>query len=476
MKKAFEQFSRIIALVLLVTVTFVSCFDNPPEEPLKLTPGVGTPRSFYLDSDGNVLETEPDDGSGRTGLIVEDNKLAEGVLIYSDDTTAEDRVAFVYEDSIVSMFFKKGSNFPHRMAISNGSEDCTAYILPYNAETNTCRIAFLNKRSYWRVDPVVLNRNIFTLYEEDTALTDSQNRRMANMTIAMGVWGSLYALVEKRADFFYYMLLRFGFNAVVTAFSYVAVASAVTAYVAVPVGSFIKPAAEMVIANVVPAVAAISTEITYASSKLVEWLENKETKQLDIENEPVNVFVYRVYENGDESLVNYYDNGEPDEFHTRKGDEIKLKFVFPSGFDINSLLDTSVSVWFNEPALLEEDKSELMALNLYSFTPNFPIIEKTADNNIFYAKFTRGLSRYGGDGRINFGFIFNVCYSDGKPVELQVNGYAGGFNFWLPDENVAANEPHKNMAVVRFCVLEDCPDLLTPDTGGDEDGDEGAPP
>jgi hypothetical protein len=43
MKKAFEQFSRIIALVLLVTVTFMSCPANPPEEPLKITPGVEPP-------------------------------------------------------------------------------------------------------------------------------------------------------------------------------------------------------------------------------------------------------------------------------------------------------------------------------------------------------------------------------------------------------------------------------------------------
>jgi hypothetical protein len=44
------------------------------------------------------------------------------------------------------------------------------------------------------------NKQIFSLYEDDPELTDSQNRRMANMVIAMGLWASLYASFEGQSD------------------------------------------------------------------------------------------------------------------------------------------------------------------------------------------------------------------------------------------------------------------------------------
>jgi hypothetical protein len=492
MKKALEQFSRITALVLLVTVAFMSCFTpaNPPEEPLKLTPGVGTPRTFYLDSDGNVLvdsegnvlETEPD-GTGRTGLVVEDNKLAEGILIYSDDTAAEDRVAFVYGDSIVSMFFKKGSNFPHRMAITDGSEDCTAYISPYNAENNTYHVAFLDNRSYWRGNPIVLNGNIRTLYEDDPDLSGSQNRRMANMTIAMGVWGSLYASFEKQTDPFYYML-QFRFNAVVTVFSYVAVAATVVATVVAPIVSFISPDAELVIANVVPAVAAISTEITYASSKLVEWLEALEAKPV-VNDNYVYVDVSRIVltEDGEEKEVDisYNDNDKHDEFHILPNEDLKIKFHI-EGFNTDNLPVWSSMVWYDEPnESLKEDGVPNKPLNLDCFTSFPPSLTKVQDKQDFFVTFTREKGVYSvprGDGKINFCFMFNFVNQAGNPLDVVVNGYAGGFDFRLPQDGYELKR-YKNMAVIHFCMKTDCPDIPPePVTGGDEDEDEdeGSPP
>jgi len=464
MNKTVNRFSRVIAAVLIFTISYMFCScpvnlppeeDPPPRGPSPLTPGVGTPRYFYIDSDGNYIGNEGD-GSGRTGLIVEDNRFAEGVLVYSDDTGTDDRVGFVYEDSIVSMFFKKGSNFPYRMAITNDSDAYYAYVSPYDTGNNTYNITFLNNGFYEMVDHVVLNENIFSLYEDNLELSISQNRRMANMIVAMGVWGSLYATFDKQLNGSYPIVFSRSIWGSISrgeakVFATVAVVAVVVATVVAPVVSFINYGAGMALAKFSWGTE-ISTGIAIAFTLLAVLFdkieEEDETQPPAILQQIPTVLVTLPYENNRNIIYN--SNGDHEEFHIPLGKDLQVKFNIPgtdfSGITTDTLYNGLMFV--DEPSVPKGENA-----NKILFDP--VTVERASSSGEFVVKFKRkNLSGCIGDGKVNFGFVFND--EKGQPIALTVNDYTGGFNFRLPPDFEL--KTYKNMVVIHFCMDVNCPD------------------
>jgi len=449
MIKSFEQFSRIVAMVLLVTVSFLSCsLPSLPSlyEHSKLTPGKGTPCSFYLDSNGNYIETETG-GSGRTGLIVENNKLAEGAMVYSDDTGRnEDRVAFVYEDSIVSMFFKKGSNFPWRMTINDGSDTYYAYLSKYNAVTHTYNITFIHDNIYEMMDHVVLNGNIFSLYQNDPELSNSQNLRMANMTIAMGVWGSLYAtFMQNPVTSFSQRGIASFFKGVAKVFTYVAVAATVIATVVAPIIYFINPAAGLAVASVAMTVAVISEKIV---SEIMLLFDNfaKEFAQIVGENILPVAYVSRVEPDGKEFKVKYNDNGVHEEFCLLPGKELVIKINVPFA-DFSKITKEHLEfgngfMYVDEP---QEGKGKRINFGLFEETD---IGIASCDEELIVKIKRLPETGHYHDGIINFGF---VIVGD-EFFKIKVNDYDDGFDFRLPPDYEL--ERYKNMVVIHIRMVE----------------------
>jgi hypothetical protein len=466
MKRNFECFSRFIALALVVTVIFTSCpvvpSPLPPEEPpLVLTPGVGTPCYFFLDSEGNFIESETD-GPGRTGLLVKDNELAKGALVYSDDTDYEDRVAFVYKNSIVSMFFKKGNNFPHRMAITDGSDAYYAFLSPYDAVNHTYHATFTSNGHYEMMDNIVLNENIFILYENNPELSDSQNRRMANMTIAMGVWGSLYATIEKQNSAGPGFIIPRGilfylFKGVAKVFTYVAIAATVVSVVVVPIVTFINPAAGLLLATKMEVIGV--TNLTIAAVGLVflfELLEYGEQTMPPVIPEngqggglPI-VQVTLPYENN--RSVRYNKNGIHEEFHIQHGEGLAVKFYVP-GADFSGLTTTTLYqfMYIDEPSVLNGEQ----ARNTSLFEKIPAEVELLSAQEFIVVIKRNNVTGCIGDGKVNFGFVFGSTGE--KSLELKVNDYGDGFDFRLPGKD--DQEHYKNMVVIYFCMVENCPDI-----------------
>jgi len=483
MNKTVNRFSRVIAAVLIFTISYMFCScpvnlppeeDPPPRGPSPLTPGVGTPRYFYIDSDGNYIGNEGD-GSGRTGLIVEDNRFAEGVLVYSDDTGTDDRVAFAYEDSIVSMSFKKDSNFPYSMNIRVDSEEYYAYVSKYNAVNHTYHVTFVSNSDFEMMDNVVLNENIFSLYENDPELSDSQNRRMANMIVAMGVWGSLYATFDSQLSGPPPIVLSRGIwgsvskicKGVSKAFTAIAVAAAVVTIVAVPIVAFINPVAGMVLFGISVAVTVISLEISKQLEEIADYLEELDKENIQIPFIPL-VYVSRVEPDGKEYPIKYNDNGAHEEFHIPVGEELIVKFYIPS-FNTDNLPAWNKMVWFDEPDIKRKDNGTPEAyININQFASFPPEIEKPEDKkDTFFVKFKR-INPYNlnsDNPKINIAVILNFADEETKKqldLVINENKYTGGFDFRLPGDVELVR--YKNMVLIHFCMNVNCPDIPVEET------------
>jgi len=455
MNKEVNCFSRIIATMLIFTVSFMffSCPVDPiPKEtqkegPSPLTPGVGTPCYFFLDSDGNCIETE-DDGPGRTGLIVEDNQFAEGVLVYSDDTGKEDRVAFVNEDNVVSMFFKKDSEFPHRMTITSGSDTYYAYVSPYDTENSTYNITFLNNGRYEMVDHVVLNKDIFSLYEDDSELSNSQNRRMANMIVAMGVWGSLYSTFDSQLNGYPHIVFNRSIwgnisRGVAKVFTTVAIAAVVVAVVVAPIVSLISPVGGLVIASFAVGVVIISTDIAIVATLIATLFDYLEDETQPPTAQVPTVLVTLPYENN--RNIKYNSDGNHEEFHIPLGKDLLVKFYL-TGTDFSGITTTALSngfMFIDEPGMSK-------GTNVNSILFQSITVEEASSSGVLVVKFKRsGVTGFIGDGKVNFGFVFND--TDGNPIDLIINdGYMDGFDFRLPPDFELKR--YKNIVVIHFCM------------------------
>jgi hypothetical protein len=458
MKYFTDIFLRFIALVLLVTFTFVSCtnsflpytgsgIDKPT---VIITPGEGNPCYVYIDSDGKITE----DDQGRTALFVENNKNAKGVLIVSDKVESENRVSISNQNnnSIVSMFFKPGSNFPYQMVINQDNDIYYAYLSSYNSVNSTYDIVFEKDGEYESMLNLVLNMNVFSAYNNDPSLDSSQNLRLRNITIALGLWGSLYSSFDdqdtspRAARGFFSSLVK-GIKAV---FKAVAVIATVVAVIVAPIVTFINPAAGAILAKAAKLVAAASTAIVVALTKVEQALDDKKASpkkpvvpgKPDDPDSPITIVlsVKNVYEN-----YNSIINGS--EFHIGTGKDVLLEFSMLNW-------DTASSDKLYEYFRSVEDIK-------YGYEPgnnttprNSSFFELTIDKNQAPDRFLVKIKRidkagFVGEGKVAFGF--EIPGAD----ELVVNGVVKEFTY-----KYEKDEPknYKNMVLVWFCIAPDCPD------------------
>jgi hypothetical protein len=383
------------------------------------------------------------------------------------------------------MFFKKGSNFPHSMAISNGVENFYAYLSSYDEVNHTYHVTFAHSGSYEMMDNVVLNGNIFTLYEEDTELSDSQNRRMANMTVAMGVWGSLYATFEQQNSVApdYYIprgIISSFFRGVAQTFGLSAVAATVVAFVVAPVVLFIDPVAGMAIASVAVVTGGICAGIAAAAFGLSLLFDELEAIGSLLNMFPTTpeggipkMLVTLVYENN--RSIKYNENGNHEEFHIGPNKNMEVEF-YMSGANFSNIT-TDLLYQYNMIVIDEperEDEDPPINRGHFKSIPAEVVVPASPDPEKLRVKIMRtGVTTPGGNtGKINFGFIF--FGGNDQTMTFSVNDYTGGFDFRLPlperGENgqvVYETKRHNNMVVIYFCLVENCPDIPpTPVPGG----------
>jgi hypothetical protein len=187
---------RFSAVLVLLIFTYTSCsnpvlFDSKEEKtPFDpLNPGEGTAVYSYIGADGKVSDTD----YGKTLFTIENNKHAEGVFVYSDDTKEDySRVTILYKDINIIMFFKDDSGFPTSMNIQGLEENYKGYFSTYNYETQTYNIMIEQDNNYEMLKNIYLEKDLLTKYEEDPDKTPSQNKRIRNYTVSLSVYYSLY--------------------------------------------------------------------------------------------------------------------------------------------------------------------------------------------------------------------------------------------------------------------------------------------
>jgi len=451
-------FSRFTALVLLVTVFFMSCPVNSEQgsHPIVITPGEGDPKYVFLDSDGKAIETETGN-SGRTVYYVENNKNAEGVRIFSDDTGIEDRVTFTYEELIVTMFFNKSSDFPNRMAISYDGDDFSAILSPYDEDDQTYNIAFYQYGFYDIATGLILNKQIFSLYEDNPEFTDSQNRRMANLVVGMGLWVSLYASFEGQpgisAD---RKLFSTPFLSVRNLFAGIAVVCAIVAAVVASPLVVVSTTVFNIIELASLGIGTISLVIVAEMDK--EGSHSSSSGSQTSPPPPPTVTVTLVNENRNvrygKALLDKSPHEEfPHEvFHIAPKGDIMIDFWAPAGNfdDFNETLNNGY-VYTDEPNV--PFSSTPIPLNLGLFE-NPPITVEKKDKEKLRIKIKRSMySNSNGDGLVNFGLVIPAV---NQP--LIVNGYKEGFMFRALVEKEA--RMRTDMVVIYFCVKSDCSDAV----------------
>jgi hypothetical protein len=450
----------------LVAFTFVSC-SNPlvssgntgsgtgsGNPAIVITPGEGNPRYVYIDSNGKITDVD----QGRTALFVENNKNANGVLIVSDKVDSGDRVSISNQNnnSIVSMFFRPGSNFPYYMVINVNGDIYYAHLSSYNPATSMYDIVFANGGEYEPLFNLVFNKDIFNAYEDDPDLNSSQNLRLRNITIALGLWGSLYNSFDTQdiSPMAARGILKFFVRVVKSVFIAVAVIATVVAIVVAPIVTFINPAAGVVVMKAAQLVAAASTAIVMGLTKVEQWLDDKKTNPPPSkpyeQNDPdrpktAMLFVKNVYE--DKKI----ENGV--EFHIGRGKDVQLEFSI-SGWDTTStdkFYNYFLHVDYLNYGCVSENSGDLRNSMFFDLS----LVKDDQKPDIFLVKIKRTSddSGYLGDGKI--AYVFEYFGAD----EIVVNGEDKEFNYKYFWENEMRYD-RKNVVVVWFCVKSTCPDYM----------------
>ncbi|MDR2019169.1 MAG: hypothetical protein LBQ14_00195 [Treponema sp.] len=189
-----------VSVMLLLVFTFTSCsspfLNNLPAETdtYVVEVGQGTPRFTYLDNDYNPLDSSDGGGSRKTVFWVDDNPMAEGVMLISETFDGSDDVVRINNDNTgcsLSMFFHKGESFPWAFDIQIGDKRGGARLSSYDNDNQRYSIAFQMEGEYFTLDNVALNRSILSAYTDDADLTEDQNTRMRNICTALGVYVSI---------------------------------------------------------------------------------------------------------------------------------------------------------------------------------------------------------------------------------------------------------------------------------------------
>jgi len=176
-----------IALFILLVMVFNACSNPSGGKPEASNTGNFSPMAFYVDSDGNLTETD----SGRTVFVADDK--AE-VVSYSDNIESgddDDHVGLIFDNKAIIFFFEKDRNFPNRIVLSNSEKSYNGILTPYDTETQTYGLTLVYGDEKGTLSNIALSKDIFTQYKDDTELTPSQNLRMRNLYIATCIYKSL---------------------------------------------------------------------------------------------------------------------------------------------------------------------------------------------------------------------------------------------------------------------------------------------
>jgi hypothetical protein len=195
-----------IALVLLVTFTFITCshplMGRLPDdaEIFVVEPGKGTPRFFHVDADNNpVLAEIPKNVAdpGRTVMYVDDSPGAQGVYVVADSTGSANDVISILEtnkDIKINFFYRKGEQFPHAIDFWQGGALSSARLSTYDEESETYAMTLEMDGEYEAFPNLVLNRRIIDAVNASTFvnpdLHDTQNARIRQVYISLGLYMS----------------------------------------------------------------------------------------------------------------------------------------------------------------------------------------------------------------------------------------------------------------------------------------------
>jgi len=362
------------------------------------------------------------------------------------------------------MFFKPDSNFPYYMIINQNEDTCYAYLSYYNPSNSMYDIVFTKDGEYSQLSNLVFNKDIFNAYQNDPALSSSQNLRLRNITIALGLWGSLYNAFDDPAIMASVSRGIFGFlkavvSVVKAVFKAVAVIATVVAVVVAPIVTFINPAAGVVVAKVAKVVAAASTAVVMGLTLVENWLDDDKTNQPGTTGTPGTP-----EQPGKKTLmINVTDvnknyepikNDDKEGFHLGFGEDVLLEFssigwnvtdiILENIYDDTYKINSSIVYWGYEPGNIN---NELPSSSVF-FT--ITLEKENVPPDHFRIRIKRKYSGYGGDGKVAYGFQFNLV------DEIKVNG-----------EDVKAVEykkyaepapvMRKNIVVVWFCIDPGCP-------------------
>lgn len=436
---SFFNFSRLIAMIVLISFTLAGCpfFVNPPENgSVVIKPGEGNPRYAYIDEEGNISETD----TGKTLLFVENNLNAEGVFVVADKYGNEDRVTINNRNdgSVVCMYFKDNKKFPHRMEISVNEKIYYALFSMYRDKTSDYDVVFMHGNEAEMMNNLVLNNGIFSLYVDDENLKDSENQRLYNITIALGLWGSLAYYLDDPGKVVFKNIFGDFFKAVFkpikAVFSAAAVVATTVAVVVAPIISFVSPELGAIVYNAATFVASVNNAI-------VEGISYPESSIdflfCDGQSQAIYIFVNNYYENRPIT------NGE--EYHISRGSDVILDFYIPNVGFKNTVLNPTYLQWY-EPGV---------AVGSNSIYFKIDVIPDKNNVEAFQVKYTL-LNEKGftGDGKISFGF--GPFRSNSDDDDIYINDDNKGITYKLKDD--LAEKMYKGLIVIKFCIDPSCDD------------------
>jgi hypothetical protein len=213
---------RLAAFVVLVVFTVVSCYiptspeaaspgatknaPQPPSYPANVDPVPAAPSkqvSFYL-TDGYEPSTTD---TGKTAFALDGPNAPKNFMVISEeagDGTGDTVVRFLDGENgmSASMYFSGkaafpgGPEFPDGFILTQENEDTlVGKFSLYNPETETFSLT-LEYEGEKETFELVLNKNIFSVYEKDGGLTPGQNTRVQNYITALGVWTAITLQLE----------------------------------------------------------------------------------------------------------------------------------------------------------------------------------------------------------------------------------------------------------------------------------------
>jgi len=175
-----------------------------PEQSTKSVPiGKGDIRYVYLDE--NYSPTTND--IGRMAMYVENNELTKDILVVSEirDNNIDNEIAVSVinrqNKSLTSFFYRNGQYFPYKVIINIDGEEITGNFSLYNMLKETYSVNFeYEDGGSDSFTNFILNKNVFSLHKDNTALTDTQNVRIRHIITTLGLWESLALQMDENFE------------------------------------------------------------------------------------------------------------------------------------------------------------------------------------------------------------------------------------------------------------------------------------